>query len=98
MNRREFLHVLGAASAAGLAVEPSRCARRRSPFTRCRASATSHLLHFTDCHAQLLPNYFREPDVNLGVGAAAPGSHRIWSGEALLQRFGVRPEAATPMR
>jgi len=23
------------------------------------------LLHFTDCHAQLLPNYFREPDINI---------------------------------
>ena len=26
-------------------------------------------LHMTDCHAQLKPIYFREPSVNLGVGA-----------------------------
>src|SRR5262245_25255061 len=26
------------------------------------------LLHITDCHAQLRPNRFREPNVNLGVG------------------------------
>jgi sulfur-oxidizing protein SoxB len=25
------------------------------------------LLHFTDCHAQLLPIYYREPSINLGV-------------------------------
>ena len=28
------------------------------------------LLHFTDCHAQLLPIYYREPSINLGVGSA----------------------------
>ena len=28
------------------------------------------LLHFTDCHAQLLPIYYREPSINLGVGRA----------------------------
>jgi S-sulfosulfanyl-L-cysteine sulfohydrolase len=27
-------------------------------------------LHFTDCHAQLTPIYFREPNVNLGVAEA----------------------------
>ncbi|NIQ94815.1 MAG: thiosulfohydrolase SoxB, partial [Desulfuromonadales bacterium] len=26
------------------------------------------LLHITDIHAQLMPIYFREPSVNLGVG------------------------------
>ena len=29
-----------------------------------------HLLHMTDCHAQLLPIHFREPSMNLGVGGA----------------------------
>jgi len=28
------------------------------------------LMHITDCHAQLLPIYFREPSVNLGIGDA----------------------------
>ena len=28
------------------------------------------LIHVTDIHAQLMPIYFREPEINLGVGAA----------------------------
>jgi sulfur-oxidizing protein SoxB len=48
------------------------------------------LLHITDTHAQLLPIYFREPNVNLGIGdmwGKAP--HLV--GEALLKHFGIAP-------
>ena len=48
------------------------------------------LLHFTDCHAQLLPIYFREPSVNLGVGDVA-GKPPHLVGEALLKHFGITP-------
>ena len=51
-----------------------------------------HLLHFTDCHAQLLPTYFREPSVNLGVGDAA-GQPPHLVGEALLKQFRHRSRA-----
>lgn len=48
------------------------------------------LLHFTDCHAQLLPLYYREPSINLGVnGAEGQVPHLV--GKALLQKFGIRP-------
>ena len=47
-------------------------------FTTSAASATSRVLHLTDTHAQLLPVYFREPSVNLGIGAMR-ASRRIWS-------------------
>jgi sulfur-oxidizing protein SoxB len=93
VNRREFLHVLGAASAAGLAVETrsaTRAAHGGESFYALPRFGNVHLLHFTDCHAQLLPNYFREPDINLGVGSAARQPPHL-VGEALLKRFGVRP-------
>ena len=47
-----------------------------------------HFLHFTDCHAQLLPIYFREPSVNLGVGAAF-GQPPHLVGEQLLKHFNI---------
>jgi sulfur-oxidizing protein SoxB len=49
-----------------------------------------HLLHFTDCHAQLKPVLFREPSANLGIG---DGRNRVphLVGEALLKAYGVRP-------
>ncbi len=48
------------------------------------------LLHFTDCHAQLLPLYYREPSINLGIGKAE-GRVPHLVGEALLEKFGFRP-------
>jgi S-sulfosulfanyl-L-cysteine sulfohydrolase len=65
---------------------PRRC-------TSCRASATCSFLHFTDCHAQLLPIYFREPSVNLGIGDSM-GQPPHLVGEHLLKRFGIA--AGTP--
>jgi sulfur-oxidizing protein SoxB len=49
---------------------------------------TSRLLHFTDTHAQLLPIYFREPNVNIGVGEAL-GKPPHLVGEALLKHFNI---------
>ena len=33
-------------------------------------NGNARILHITDVHGQLLPVYFREPNVNLGVGDA----------------------------
>jgi len=52
-----------------------------------------HFLHFTDCHAQLLPILFREPNVNLGVADMA-GRPPHLVGEALLRHFGIRSGTA----
>ena len=93
MNRREFLNVLAAAAAAGFPVAS------RDALAQGRGAAAMYdvapfgnvgLLHFTDCHAQLLPAYFREPSMNLGVGAAA-GKPPHLVGEHLLKYFGIAP-------
>ena len=48
------------------------------------------LLHFTDCHAQLLPIYYREPSINLGVGSAE-GKVPHLVGMPLLDAYGIQP-------
>lgn len=48
------------------------------------------LLHFTDCHAQLLPIYYREPSINLGVGSSE-GKVPHLVGMPLLDAYGIQP-------
>ena len=92
MNRREFLHVLATAATAGFALDARAADAKRDAeaFYALPRFGNVHLLHFTDCHAQLLPAYFREPNVNLGVGVAK-GRPPHLVGEALLKRFGIKP-------
>lgn len=47
------------------------------------------LLHFTDCHAQLLPIYYREPSINLGIGKSA-GKLPHLVGAPLLNAYGIK--------
>ncbi len=96
MDRREFLHVLAAAAAAGFALDSPRllaAAGGGDAVYDLPRFGNVHLLHFTDCHAQLLPVWFREPSVNIGVGAAA-GQPPHLVGEHLLKAFGIRPGTA----
>jgi sulfur-oxidizing protein SoxB len=93
VNRREFLHVIAAAAAAGLPVD-ARAALDLSAganfYDGIERFGNVSLLHFTDCHAQLNPSHFREPNVNLGIGSAA-GRPPHLVGEALLRHFGIHP-------
>ena len=97
MHRREFLQVLAAAAAAGLPIA-SREALAANPAAAARMYdiprfGNVHFLHFTDCHAQLKPIYFREPSVNIGVGEAR-GQPPHLVGEHLLKHFGIKPGTA----
>jgi sulfur-oxidizing protein SoxB len=51
------------------------------------------LAHITDIHAQLLPIYFREPSINLGVGDAK-GQPPHLTGKDFLDRYKI--EAGSP--
>ena len=90
MTRREFLHLLALASAAGLAIDrrDSRAQSNDGDFYDLPPFGNVGLLHFTDCHAQLLPIYYREPDTNLGAGLAE-GKPPHLTGEALLREFNI---------
>lgn len=87
------MQVLAAASAAGFSLRSfgaSNAADGPSDPYEVAPFGNVSLLHFTDCHAQLLPIHFREPNFNIGIGAAA-GKPPHLVGDALLAHFGIEP-------
>ncbi len=100
LTRREFMQMLAAASVAGFSLKNAFAAddaSKEGSTTAAKAPANPYelpafgnvsVMHYTDCHAQLLPIYFREPSVNLGLGSmkgAAP--HLV--GEHFLKKYGL---------
>lgn len=88
MIRRQFLQYLGL-----LGISPSLI----SCFSSLPAAlypapdfGNVTLLHMTDCHAQLLPIYYREPSANIGVGGSS-GKPPHLTGQAFLDFFGIKP-------
>ena len=93
MNRREFLQLLAIASASGLALNSKSALsanKGTDSFYDLPAFGNVSIMHMTDCHAQLKPIYFREPDVNIGLSSNF-GKPPHLVGEALLKHFKVRP-------
>ena len=75
MRRREFLQAIAAAAAAGLPLSRALSqdlASGAAFYDAIKPFGNVSLLHFTDCHAQLLPSYYREGvPLSLIEGAAA---------------------------
>ena len=97
LSRREFLQLMGIAAASGMALNTKTLLAQPSAekLYDIPKFGNVHFLHFTDCHAQLNPIYYREPTVNLGVGEAI-GRPPHLVGESLLKYIGVNshtPEA-----
>ena len=85
MQRREFLQLLALAAAAGAALRPRTSdAQAAAELYDVPRFGNVSFLHLTDTHAQLMPVYFREPNINL--------NHAV--GEHALKRFGLKRGSA----
>jgi sulfur-oxidizing protein SoxB len=93
ISRREFIKLMGLAGAAGLVPgSVFAAARKPSDLYEIPKFGNVCLMHMTDCHAQLNPVYFREPNVNIGVGEAyGKAPHLV--GHTLLKHFGIEPNS-----
>ncbi len=92
IRRRDFVTLAGAAALSGALPRLARSADTAGVYDIERFG-NARILHITDTHAQLRPVFFREPSVNLGVGAMA-GKPPHLVGKAFLDRFGIRPDSA----
>jgi S-sulfosulfanyl-L-cysteine sulfohydrolase len=92
IRRRDFIKLAGAASLSGGLPRITRAADGTGIYDLERFGNV-RILHMTDTHAQLLPAYFREPSVNLGVGAMQ-GRPPHLVGRAFLDRFAIRLDSA----
>ena len=72
IHRRHFLQAAAAAASLGIPVGRAAAAQALTQDQLLAFDPVGQvtLLHLTDLHAQLMPIYFREPSLNLGVGAA----------------------------
>src|SRR5674476_536909 len=98
ITRREILQVgaATAALAAGGGNFTRALAQQRlteSELLKFDALGNVTLLHVADIHGQLMPVYFREPSVNLGVGQAR-GLPPHLTGKDFLTRFGIAEKSA----
>lgn len=104
LNRREFIHVMSMAAAAGILPSTSQ-AFSGQPKNQSQNTLSADMyqvpmrgkvrvLHITDTHAQLNPIYYREPNVNLGIGPAF-GQLPHLVGTKLLDKLKIK--AGTPL-
>jgi sulfur-oxidizing protein SoxB len=92
IRRRDFLTLTSAAALAGGLPRIARGADNAGVYDLERFG-NARILHMTDTHAQLLPVYFREPSVNLGIGAMQGRPPHLVA-RAFLNRFGIAPDSA----
>ena len=92
IHRRAALKLMTAATLAGALQRPARSADATAIYD-LEKFGNARILHMTDTHAQLLPVYFREPSVNIGIGAMR-GQPPHLVGQAFLDRFEIKAGSA----
>ncbi|MCF8477717.1 MAG: thiosulfohydrolase SoxB [Pseudolabrys sp.] len=98
ITRREMLQVSAATAALSVGVGSLTRAFAQQRLTQDQLTkfdplGNVTLLHITDIHGQLMPVYFREPSVNLGVGAAKGLPPHI-TGADFLKTYGIAAQSA----
>ena len=94
-DRRSFLKLVGFAATGCLTIPDSdwlvatASAETLDTLYHLPMQGNIRILHSTDIHAQMLPVYFREPNVNIGIGLAR-GQLPHLVGRALLEKAGLR--------
>ena len=98
LTRRDFMQVTAAtaamfSSAGSIGVAAADQKITQEQLLKFDSVGQVTLLNFTDIHAQLVPLFFREPSVNLGVGNAH-GLPPHLTGKDFLKHFNIK--AGTP--
>jgi sulfur-oxidizing protein SoxB len=93
LSRREFIYmmsVLGAAPVfANSHIRMPNTEGKLEEYYKLQPYGNVRLMHMTDSHAQLLPVYFREPSVNLGLHTNYGAVPHI-VGDKFLEHYGIK--------
>ena len=88
MDRRRFLQV---SALAGLPLPLTSCfSSLRKTVYPASDFGNVTLFHITDCHAQLLPVYYREPSTRVSAGGSS-GKPPYLAGQEFLRFYGITP-------
>lgn len=97
ISRREFLQaglaastILGASGLSRWSRLMAQQALTQEQLLQFDAFGNVTLIHITDIHAQSVPIWFREPEVNIGVGAAKGQPPHVVGGD-FLKMFNLTP-------
>ena len=94
ISRRDFLQATVAASAiygaGGFTQAAAQQSMTQDKLLEFETTGNVTLIHITDIHGQQKPIYFREPEINLGIGAVNGLPPHV-TGEDFLKLFNMTP-------
>ncbi len=97
ISRRDFLQVgiatsalYGASGFGNWSRLAAQQALTQDQLLQFETTGNVTLIHITDIHAQLKPVWFREPEINLGVGSSAGVPPHV-TGHDFLRMYGIEP-------